>query len=435
MTAEPVDPLTLLPSETILQILEFAPSAALVALTRVSKAWHEFINATHQHAIYSSDFRNPHPPGALESSFLANHSSFSRYFEDARNWAKAKSKTAQSTIQVGNDPVWRFTADFKRRFLLSTSHNDGFNVTDMETGVIIWRLLCDEVRPYAHLKYQDGTAVWDREDDSRGQGFVYGMTKNPPLLSTQIDISKGATGHLDQDQDIVMYSMGECGYHVYGKQSGTFLGNANITRCTNYWHIKNNAHAPDDIDHESQDSFSNDFPVTSTRKNGRRRQSRPNLARLPGRPTCPESLSRMTNGVLAWFLATSLWASRKAVECWFVLVGNSLLRDRGDLVSEVSILIECEFNVAGFDLGGRLSVKANRIMFEVDGRIYIVALDYKGRPSGSSYSISTASTDLEHAGVPVSFMALYDCIMSTYTLRHEALRIMSLWVWDSYQRG
>lgn len=173
---EAMDPMRLLPSEIILHVLEFAPPSTLASLTSVSKAWHQFIDVNHQDAIYSSPRKTDHPRGAKDFAFLSAGSSFSKYFDGvsswkdlckrqtllSRNWAAAKPETRESIVQVGRNRVWRFKPDFKRRFFLSTSHDGGFHVTDMDTGRIIWELPSAEVRPFAHLEYQDGTAVWDR---------------------------------------------------------------------------------------------------------------------------------------------------------------------------------------------------------------------------------------------------------------------------------
>lgn len=175
---EQSDPLVLLPSELILHVLEFTPPSTLASLTRVSKAWHSFIDVEHQDAIYSSPCKTDRPPGATATdfAFLSSATSFAKYLDGvaswkdlckrqtllSRNWVASEPDTRESVIQVGRSRVWRFKPDFKRRFFLSTSHDGGFRVTDMDTGRIIWELANSEVRPFAHLEYSDGTAVWDR---------------------------------------------------------------------------------------------------------------------------------------------------------------------------------------------------------------------------------------------------------------------------------
>lgn len=185
VTKEERDPLRQLPAEIILHILEFAPPPTLASLTRVSKAWHQFIDVDHQDAIYSSPRKTDHPDGAKDFTFLSAGSSFSKYFQGvsswkelckrqtllARNWTAAKPETRESIVQVGRSRVWRFKPDFKRRFFLSTSHDGGFHVTDMDTGRILWQLPSTEVRPFAHLEYQDGTAVWDRYGNALEVGY------------------------------------------------------------------------------------------------------------------------------------------------------------------------------------------------------------------------------------------------------------------------
>ncbi|KAK3110779.1 tRNA pseudouridine synthase 1 [Teratosphaeriaceae sp. CCFEE 6253] len=99
-------------------------------------------------------------------------------------------------------------------------------------------------------------------------------------------------------------------------------------------------------------------------------------------------------------------------------------------------LIECETTLSDFDLGGWLAVKDHRIMFEVQKRIYIVALDDDDRlparnidvfhptasPARPSYSLLAGSAP--QLATPVSFMALYDdCIMSTFTMSRQTLAL------------
>ncbi|MBE3045470.1 hypothetical protein IMZ48_23570, partial [Candidatus Bathyarchaeota archaeon] len=54
LTSPGIDPLTVLPPEVVLRVLESATLSALASLTAASKAWHAFIDVIHQDAIYSS---------------------------------------------------------------------------------------------------------------------------------------------------------------------------------------------------------------------------------------------------------------------------------------------------------------------------------------------------------------------------------------------
>jgi len=74
-------------------------------------------------------------------------------------------------------------------------------------------------------------------------------------------------------------------------------------------------------------------------------------------------------------------------------------------------------------LGGWLSARNHRIMFEIQNRVYVVALSRENRISvgdeaeevGPSYSFLTSSAP--QLAVPVSFMALFDdAIMTTYAV-------------------
>ncbi|KAJ5146667.1 hypothetical protein N7526_000019 [Penicillium atrosanguineum] len=433
--------------EIVLQILDFAPISALASLTAVSRAWHQLIDVTHQEAIYSSETKTTKQSGGgRDLSAIPEPSSFCRLFEGttswkdlckrqtllASNWANQRPVTRESVLQVGNDPVWRFRADFQRRFFVSTSHAGGLNVTDMDTGRILWRLpstlVRDEfaVRPYAHLEYQDGLAVFDREGDAvevwqaglegaargefrrvailnhdcqtrgfqlsystlcvvsnQGHGFVYDMTERPPRLITQIDIDHGAVGHLDQCEDAVIYSLGAQGYHVHDKKSGKLLGVLQPSHVSEKYHIRPPA--------------------------------------IPSLSASSTLAGAARNGLASQYLPSE--APRKDCLKPIALVKGPLPPpSEPDHVyhREDDSIIECESDGTSFDLGGWLSVRNHRVMFEIQDHIYVIALDEHdkiqktNRPARASYSLVTSSAP--QLAVPVSFMALYDdAIMTTYT--------------------
>ncbi|CEN60866.1 hypothetical protein ASPCAL07538 [Aspergillus calidoustus] len=432
------DPLARLPPELVLRVVEFASLSTLASLTAVSKAWHQFIDVTHQETIYSS---------------------------------KVGECSRDLVLQISDDPVWRFRADLKRRFIVSTSHAGGLNVTDLDTGEILWRLPStldsdaeEAVRPYAHLEYQDGMAVFDREGDAvevwqadlddaprgefrriavldhdcqtrgfqlsystlcvvstQGQGFVYDMTQRPPRRTTHLTIENDAVGHLDQSHDAVMYSMGPRGYHVYSKSTGELMGVLKPSECAERYHIS-----------PSPGTFSGETrPMTASRHGstapvslgpaGSDRLMPIQIAK--GRLPLPSDPDHIRNGEDEWgagmednglFVGVSRAGRVFVCSNW-----RKALRDSNSFQAQ-SAIIECESDGSTFDLGGWLSVRNNRLMFEVEDRAYIVALDENGRiqdpnrPLRPSYSLYTSSTP--QLAVPVSFMALFeDSIMTTYT--------------------
>ncbi|OGE52708.1 hypothetical protein PENARI_c009G02671 [Penicillium arizonense] len=482
-----VDPLTILPPEIVLQILEFAPVSALASLTATSKAWHQFIDITHQEAIYTSDSKTSQPPGgSRDFSFLSDTHSFAKVFENttswkdlckrqtllARNWANTRPVSQESVLQVGNDPVWRFKADFKRRFFVSTSHAGGLNVTDMDTGDILWRLPSvldtdgDSVRPYAHLEYQDGMAVFDSEGDSvevwqtdqegakrgefrriailnhdcqtrgfqlshwnlcvvsnKGQGFVYDMTQRPPKLTTHLKIEKDGVGHLDQSKDAVIYSMGKKGYFAYNKETGAFLGNLQPAHCTDRYHVR-----PPPAT----------FPSAGAALAGAARLGPSHRFFPPGTPSkdglvpikiekgplpAPSDPEHVWHGEDEWgsgMICGNLFVGFSRAGRVFICSNwRKAVHDQASLAANSSIL-ECESDGSSFDLGGWLSLRNHRVMFEIQDRIYVVALDDNDKiqdvehPTRASYSLLTSSAP--QLAVPISYMALADdAIMSTYT--------------------
>ncbi|KKK24688.1 hypothetical protein ARAM_003778 [Aspergillus rambellii] len=490
MALSPVaDPLRVFPPELVLRVLDFVPVSSLASLTLVSTAWHRFIDVTHQDAIYSSVSKTAQPPGSGRSlAFLSESTSFSKWYgEDtaswkelckrqtllARNWAQPRPSTGESLLQVGHDPVWRFRPDFKRRFFVSTSHAGGLNVTDMDTGRILWRLPSTldtdhehAVRPYAHLEYQDGIAVFDRDGDavevwqadleganrgqfgriavldhtcqtrgfqlsywtlcvvsSEGQGFVYDMTQRPPKLTTHMEIAHDAVGHLDQDHEIVVYSMGPQGYHVHDKASGSLLGVLQPSHCTEKYHIRpppaSSSYATATV--AGAALYGPRHPVFPPRSHCRDRLVPIKVSTGP-LPT-PTDLEHAWHGENEWgagMLDNDLFVGFSRAGHVFVCSDwRRALRDPASLAA-TSAIIECESDGSNFDLGGWLSVRNGRLMFEIQDRIYVVALDENNsvqevnHPVRASYSLLTGSAP--QLSVPVSFMSLYDdAIMTTYT--------------------
>ncbi|KAI4957113.1 hypothetical protein J4E86_005586 [Alternaria arbusti] len=490
------DPLTVLPPELVLRILDFTPVSALGSLTAVSPAWHQFIDGTHREAIYSSPTKTSQPHktsqpagGARDFSFVNDYTSFSKLFDDItswkdlckrqtlleRNWNSPQPTTRESILQVGNHAVWRFKADFKRRIFISTSHAGGLYVSDMDTGRILWQLPSaldttedHAVRPYAHLEYQDGMAAFDREGDAvevwrtdqegtargefqrvavldhdcqtrgfqlsywtlvvvsvEGQGFVYDMKQNPPKLTTHLEIEQDAVGHLDQNEDVVVYSMGTRGYHVYDKKSGQALGILQPSQCTEKYHVE---------PLPPTDPPSSNAALAALRYGRPSRRifppSAPRKSRLTpiclGKGPLPNA-SRDPNEEDEWGAgmldrSSNLFVGFSRLGRVFVCTDlRKALEDGSKNMASVSQILECESDGSTFDLGGWLSARNHRIMFEIQNRVYVVALSEDNsiragedaEEVGPSYAFLTSSAP--QLAVPVSFMALFDdAIMTTY---------------------
>lgn len=477
------DPLQLLPSEVVLHILDFASIDSLARLTRLSRPWHKFIEDSHQDAIYIP--RTNPPPGAKDLSFLSDATCFSKYFNDvsswkdlcrrqvllSRNWAREQPITRESTIQIGNEPIWRFKPDFKRRLILSTSQLGGFNVIDMDDGRLLWRLADDIVRPFAHLEYQDGTAVWDRGGNavevwrtdhelgmargefknvavlphnfqtrgfqlsyntlcvvsSEGRGFVYkDVATGVPNLQTEIQIEAGAVGHLDQGPDAVAYSIGQKGYHIYDKTSGQYLGVLQPKASEKLYHVTHETRATgSDLRSEgSLADLATAFPPKNPRNDRTSRLTIHDGAMpLPDGEFLTLSEDEWGAGMLSGDLFVGISRGGRVFVCsdW-----RKAVQSQQEFSAE-SAIIECDSDGSTFDLGGWLSVRDHRIMFEIQDRIHVIGLSDQDRviptaagPSRPSWTFASCLSS--QLAVPVSFMAIYDdCIMATYTtLRHRA---------------
>ena len=501
MTVKGTDPLQCLPAEIVLRIVEFCPVPTIASLIRTGKNWNAFIDVTHQDTIFSSPTKTSRPAGARDLSFLAESRTFFKYFESttswkdlcrkqtllSRNWNRNQPVTHESVYQVGNDAVWRFRADFKRRLLLSTSQQGGLNVTDMDCGRLLWRLSSDDVRPLAHLEYQEGTAVWDREGDAievwktdvegqprgtfcrvavlahdcqtvsferslriqymcrsmltteqrgfqlsyntlcvvstEGQGFVYDMTTEQPQLSSHFKIEVEAVGHLDQDESVVVYSLGRKGYYFHDKASGALLGCLYPQSCKDWYHVNR----PNGSRHTSASTLGALSSLPSAHVYPPQQPSRDRLVPVAvNKGSLPANVhGEYTN------LEDDEWGA--AMLCGPAMVGISragrvlvcpdwrAALDAKDVDSHYSI-IETDSNGSSFDLGGWLSFRDNRIMFEILDRVYVIALGtgsvvYASDTPGTRPSYSFVTSSAAHLAVPVSFMALFDdCIMSTHTV-------------------
>ncbi|KAJ5600972.1 hypothetical protein N7450_002039 [Penicillium hetheringtonii] len=314
-----------------------------------------------------------------------------------------------------------------------SSHAGGLNVTDMDTGRILWRLPSsldtdsDSVRPYAHLEYQDGMLVFDREGDAvevwqaDQEDAARGEFRRIAILnhdcqtrgfqlsySTLCVVSNQghgfeAVGHLDQSEDVVIYSIGQKGYYAAPTNIIFFLRPQVHLLRPQRWPVR---HAMDRAIAHSPGPPRRDSLVPLDVHDGP----------LPDSERTWEGVNEWGAGMLDGDLFVGFSRSGSVFVCsdW-----RKAIRDQAGLVANSS-LIECKSDGSSFDLGGWLSVQNHHLMFEIQDRIYVVALDDRNRiqnvkfPSRASYSLLTSSAP--QLAVPVSFMTLCDdAIMTTYT--------------------
>jgi hypothetical protein len=474
------DPLVLLPSEIVLRIIEYAELSSVASLTQLTRTWHAFIDETHQDAIYSSPSKAGRPQHTKNFDFLDESLDYNKYYNNiqswkdlckrqtllSRGWKRQRPVTRESTIQIGNDPIWRFRPDFKRRIFLSTSQMGGMNVTDMDSGSVLWRLDADTVRPFAHLEYDNGTAVWDREGDvvevwktdidgaglARGEfkrvavlehdrqtrgfqltentlcvvssekkGYVYDLAGETRLLR-EIDIENGAVGHLDQGVNVVTYSHGDSGYHFFEKETGASLGILHPKHTTKAYHI---VHPKSQLDcrlgvgsgGRASDTYPPQFPGknrTVPLQIQKGKQPARNIA-----TDIPLDDDEWGAGMLDGDMFAGVSRGGRVFVCsdWRKALASS------EVFKEVTANLECDSDGSTFDLGGWLAIRSHKLMFETQDRAYIVGLNddntieaHDENPQRPSYAYATSSA--AQLAVPVSFMGIYDdCVMTTYTVR------------------
>lgn len=467
------DPLVALPAEIVLRIIDFTTATDAAHLTQLNKTWCEFVDVTHREHIYSAASKTERPSTSRNFSFLKDAHSFARYYDGVagwkdlckrqallkRNWLSERPTTTESVLQVGNTPVWRFRPDFKRRFIISTSQSGGVSVTDMDDGRLLWHLPEDDVRPYAHLEYQDGTAVWDRwgnavevwkvDDNQRGtfnrtailqhecetrgfqlsfdtlcvvsseaEGFVYDMTQDPPLLKTHMDIETEAVGHLYQNQSVVVYSMGKKGFHFHDKNTGELMGVLQPNTCSNTYHIRHPTSPPNSTIATARHGPTRTlFPPQHPRKDRLvplHLENGPHPARA--NPLNLED-DEWGSGMISENFMVGVSRGGRAFICsdWQAALSNP------ERAAASSAIIECESDGSTFDLGGWLAISNARMLFEISDRVYIFTLNQHGPlPETGSKRLpawATSTSSAPQLTVPVSFMAIYDdCLMATFTV-------------------
>lgn len=494
-----MDPLIVLPAEIVLRILEYTPISGVSSLTRLNKSWHEFIEHLHQDAIYASSSKTDHPPGAKHFAFLDRIESFDRYFEGTRSWRDLCKRqtllernyhrpqpdvTENLLIPLSEQKrVWRFRTDLNRRFFICTSQDGGLQVTDVDRGGQLWQLPHDDVPPFAHLEYSDGMAVWStlgdalevwKADDSGlargvfrkvavldcpmhhlrgfhlayqtlcvvgddGHGLVYDMKPEPPRLRLRLDIQEGAVGHLCQAEDVVMYSMGTDGFHIHDKTSGTLLGTIDPGQVSKKYHIIHPTWPALDVTGISRKSLQ---PLPSHEVISEEKPDLFNPIEVQEGPLPPPTTDEAERtsieddtwgaGLLDGNLMVGISQAGRVVVCpnW-----REAIKNDKNFKTHTSI-IECEDNEENFVLGGWLSIRNNRILFEILDKVYLVSLNEDGtvatadqpgrRPSWCFFSaLNLVMQRALQSGI--SMMALFDdCVMTTIGVCLEILLELSI---------
>ncbi|PWN23676.1 hypothetical protein BCV69DRAFT_295994 [Microstroma glucosiphilum] len=69
-----------------------------------------------------------------------------------------------------------------------------------------------------HLRYHTLCVVSEMR-----RAWVWDLSTDDPALVRELEIEEGAQGHLEQDDDVVMFAMTD-GYHIFNKATGQMLG-------------------------------------------------------------------------------------------------------------------------------------------------------------------------------------------------------------------
>ena len=378
-----------------------------------------------------------------------------------KNLKVDKPKVFERFVDTGATLTWRFKPDFDQNFVTVTAHQGGVKVFDLNDSTLLWQIPEDEVRPHAHLEYSNGhfcidrfgnaLEVWRRIDkqneylpvdqqvpykrgeftriailphdretrgfqldyphlsvvSSEGKGYLYDVSGVPNLLR-EVDIEPGAIGHLDQCSSAIVFSMGTSGYHFHSKSTGELMGKfppENLSE-ENYFyahHPKLQTTSLSALHNQHIQSIKLNKGILSENSTNRYRQPLPDLIN-----------DDWGAGMIDDHYFVGISRSGRLIICsdW-----QATLNDPSISNKTISIL-ESETDDSRFDLGGWLSIKHNKVLFEVSDRIYILHLPSRGEILNEKFSplIQTAPSNLYgQLPVPISYMSIHsDSIMSTY---------------------
>lgn len=481
-----MDPLEALPAEIVLRILEFTPTSSVASLTTLNRTWHDFIDHLHQDAIYGSHSKTEHPPGAKDFSFIRKIESFDQFFQGvstwkdlckrrtllARNYSRARPHVTDNFMVplLDANRVWRFRTDLKRRIFICTSQDGGLTVTDMDGKGRLWHLDHDDVPPFAHLEYDDGLAIWSTLGDglevwktdetelgrggfrrvavldcplhnlrgfhlafntlcvvgNDGQGLVYDMRSEPPRLRLTLDIKEGAVGHLCQAEEVVMYSMGTT-FHVHDKVDGALLGALEPEKVERIYHI---IHPTRPALGESGSHQISVPPLSSYIIHSEEADDVLDPIEVQEGPypfaatdqelRMPVERDEWGAGLISGDLMVGISKAGRVLVCsnWRAAIKSD------EKLRTYTSIIECENNDENFTLGGWLSIRDNRVLFEILDKVYVVSLNEEGAvPTASqkkkqrpSWCFFSALNPMLHRRLQsgISMMQLWDdCIMTT----------------------
>ncbi|KAI0918988.1 hypothetical protein AcV5_002021 [Taiwanofungus camphoratus] len=164
-----------LPTELILQILQYLPFQSIYSLRLVSSYWRKFVTANdssiyHQAALLhnyvaSIDTLLSDAKAAIVGLPMDNVDDWRAYcqrrFQMDRNWV-GQGSTSTRIYCSGFHDVHRIKVDEAAGLVITTHQQGGLRVTDMKTDELLWELSPLYVRPYAHCEYENGFLIFDR---------------------------------------------------------------------------------------------------------------------------------------------------------------------------------------------------------------------------------------------------------------------------------
>lgn len=459
------DPLDILPTEIVLQIIDLTSVTDVTRLAQVSRSWHHFIDVLNVNRIFGHYSK----AGSAREKHDLTHHTFTKCFDNIsgcksfcerrnllrRNWTAQIPETCETYFSLPNLDILQFRADFRRRFFITTSVHREINVICMDTGVILWSHLGSN---YSGLEYDasTGIAVWPRRDHtlecweteeskrghfrrvrvwhtqldvysfslrhnttcaltSSGQVWILDKETGTSTKVVEMENLSAKTSRVSQDEDMLFYGVPEDGIYAHSKNTGERIGKIEPHRCSTYHHI--------DYKRPWFRVAEEDVPLFLCDGELRRplwdRRLQPVPIKAGPHPCFQLPVQVEMWGSLA--LQGSFMAALSTMGRIFICQDYPrLLAGRQEDYDETCVMIECN---CAYGTAYWLQLHSRRVSVQVNDSIFMVSFDNRrsGCP-GTAWRIdATLSDDIEAPAFGCIEMC-HDAFMHTYTIRHESRR-------------
>lgn len=267
-----------------------------------------------------------------------------------------------------------------------------------------------------------------------GKAFVYDLSEDEPMAMSQLtmNIEPEARGHLFQDESVALFSYESKGFRFYSKLTGNYMGMLHPMRLDellppeHFFHVRHELPPPRSLTelepfHISYNPSYNPNAAAPLTINPGRLQ--PGSIVLRNRTTT--DIVRMIDdewgsGALWHNWMVGLSKAGRVLICsdWQASIRSLEAAKRNTVMFECA---QTKVDPERFNIGGWLSVKHGRCIWEIDNHIYLLHLPIEESKEPLAYRMSNARLFAFPAiadvrlPCPISCMSIHeDCIITTY---------------------